>query len=1278
MASVGTITANLIAKTHGYTRPIQQAQKITVQFTRTMEDASRKIDNMARATSKISRVTGALAVGMVTASIGLANLASDAQETQAKFNIVFGSLAKDSNKWAEEFGSNIGRSITDIKTWSAETQNTLGALGFMRAPAADMSKSLTELAVDVGAFMNAADADVVEDFRSAITGSVKAVRKYGIVINQTTMRDELRRMGIRKSMALVDEQTKVQARYNLIMRATQDAQGAALREAGNYANQVKGLKGDFKNLGEEMGARLLGPGTRIIGWIRSGVKWFKNLDDGVKNNITRWIFFGTALLAGVSVFALVGTGLLKVIQAFTLFGKALGLIANPTVITLALIAAAAYLLYKAWDENWGGIQEKTEYVWGIIEPILSSFWAWLGKSWKWTVEIAKDVWGWIINTTWAEKWTDIKNLFNTIWTWTLNIGESISKWIIDTTWAEKWTDIKGWFSTAWKWTINTAGTAWEWFDKKAPWLTSALSWTGNKLKDAWSWTINIAGTAWEWLKNHDWKEDWDKIKGWMSEGWSWVINIAGDAWEWLGNTKLGQWLEDTRQKIVDSNAWKWTINVAVPAVIEAGEAIIKAVVEISGAMYDAIKKGLATGEWADFWAVSSDVWSKGVLIGVTLSAAVAGFNLVKTAIIGGLGLATSGFGTAGVLGAITIGIQLMEAQTSGDYARFAENLIWSLIAAFAVGGLTGSLQAGVLTFTIAMNLKWNWLNAEQKEIVDDWTAYEQFGKEWNKAVGEKYGNTFWEQAKKMYGLWFGAEKVPKMDSAIFQMWLEERKLMQNDQGFSKLLDAIYKAEGGAGASVPYGMITLNDKSIKYTGEKNQERFEKLAKGLEVGSEEYYRAAALTTVLHYWDSFAKKFPEYAGKTFAEIAPEVQKEFVKYLGKYYAPVESHPLNANWIPNVTKLLGYASGTTWTGHGPLDEVAGVVHKKEAVVPWKFLKKGLPGVLEFFGVPGFEEGKPAALPSGGSGGFDLAEIAKTVGKAVTDALTTGLEKLVGEEMYKKLTTGFETVKGEIQGLIDDFNYLGEQAALLGKELEPEALDWPTYWNNLFTDLGNAMLSQVPALKGAIDAFQAVVSSGGDPVMGLISAIVSVLTSTETFGKIIDSVGKPLIMLFDVMGQAMKPLIPIIDLLGKVIEWLAIVTTEVWNILLEMISKLPFVDLRQYKISLDEARKAADKNNSATDRATEAMRNVPQGLKIVTNRIAAVQGYIKTPQTTAGPLPPPANVSSSAGGITYHIEEKTEVIIEGDVYGINDLELRIEKAVARLKRKNKLATFGVS
>lgn len=1140
MASVGTITANLIARTHGYTAPLQKAGRITQTFADKVEKASRKIESLSRATQKVATRSGAMATALSAAGLKLIGLASDAQETQAKFDVVFGEMATETNKWVEEFGDTMGRSKTDIRAWSSEIQNVLGAIGFARGPAADLSKSLVELAVDVGAFMNAADSDVIDNFLSALTGSHEAVRKYGIVINQTTMAEELRRMGIKKSLSQVDELTKTQARYNIIMRATRDAQGAAIREADGWANQVKALGGDIKNLSEDLGQRLEPAGSRMLGWVRSAVGWFNDLDDGVKNNIVRWGFLATALLTGVTVFALLGTGVLKAIQAFALFGKGLALLINPVVLGLALLAGGALLLYTAWTENWGGIQEKTEAVWKVLEPIFVTIWDWLDKAWEWVIDIGGDAWGWLKNLDWKTAWDTVKL----------------------------------WMSTGWDWTIKTAGN------------------------------------VWKWLTNTTWEQKWLDIKGWMETGWEWFIDTGGTAWSWFMSTDLGKWLDEMKQKITDSKAWKWVVDIAVPWVAETGEMIIKAVIEAGGRMYDAIKKGFDTGDWSDFWVVSSDLWSKGVLLAVGLSSVVTGFGAVKTAIIAGLGLVQS-FGAMGVIGALTVAIKLKEAGATGSYEQFGASLAMAIAAGLGIGMFTGSPYMGALAFTVVLNLDWNWLNDEQKEVSDLITKYTKFREEWEKSV--PWTNDF-GQLGRLWSMSFGKYKVPKM-------------------------------------TTPDG---------------------------------------------------------------QLSPEFQ---------YY-------LDTGQI----KYDGFASGTPWTGYGPLNEVAGVVHKQEAVIPWKALRKGIPGILEFLGYPGFQDGKNDVpipeVPEAVSKGSQIWSALVSIANSFKDLVTTGLKNILGEELYGKIEGAIGTISKELDALMGDFGKLIEDAEKLLNP--PEEVKPPTLWEVILKGAGDAwgwlkekapwltnvlektwtwtirkggdaweLLSEsklgqiakklyeitgakwvvdmsiqlgsqifsgvvegvtdaLPSLQNAAISFSEAMAAGAEPVTALIIAFASLLTRTNTFIEIIDAIVGPLGTLLHVLGQSLKPLIPIAEWVGEAFTWVAETVVKVWNNLIDALDFIwIFGSLQHWKMDLEEAAQA-------TRNATEAMRNVPSGLKIVTNRLSAA-GYGSIPSTRSGPI-------SNSNTV---INETIIVNLSGTIYGVDDLDKRIKQSVAESRDKSRLATVGV-
>lgn len=52
----------------------------------------------------------------------------------------------------------------------------------------------------------------------------------------------------------------------------------------------------------------------------------------------------------------------------------------PVIAIILLVAAVAYLLYEAWTNNWGGIQDKVMAVWAVLQPMLQDLWNWLSTN----------------------------------------------------------------------------------------------------------------------------------------------------------------------------------------------------------------------------------------------------------------------------------------------------------------------------------------------------------------------------------------------------------------------------------------------------------------------------------------------------------------------------------------------------------------------------------------------------------------------------------------------------------------------------------------------------------------------------------------------------------------------------------------------------------------------------------------------------------------------------------------------------------------------------------
>jgi len=209
------------------------------------------------------------AAGFVRAFTSIIKAGSVAEETASKFNAVFKEEAAAAMIFGKELAGAVGRSKVEMQGFLATLQDTFVPLGFARGEARKMSQTMVKLAIDLASFNNTADADTIRDLQSAIVGNHETMRKYGVIITQSTLSQELLNMGMAGGALKATEQQKAQARLNLIMKGTTDAQGDAVRTAGGFANQWKKLKARLTDGSVAISKFLLPSMTSLVNWTNS-------------------------------------------------------------------------------------------------------------------------------------------------------------------------------------------------------------------------------------------------------------------------------------------------------------------------------------------------------------------------------------------------------------------------------------------------------------------------------------------------------------------------------------------------------------------------------------------------------------------------------------------------------------------------------------------------------------------------------------------------------------------------------------------------------------------------------------------------------------------------------------------------------------------------------------------------------------------------------------------------------------------------------------------------
>ena len=223
------------------------------------QTSTKKVSSSFKTMALAIKATIAVVVVNAVKNLGtqMVRMASDTEEGLAKASAVFGTSFKRTSQELEQFGNTVGRSTQELVIMASTVQDTFVPMGFARDDAAKLSVQLSKLAVDVASFNNASDVETMRAFQSAIVGNHETVRRFGVVITEATLKQELNRMGIRKSMKEVTNAEKVQARLNLIINGTKDAHGDAEKTAGSFANQQRALNAALRELSDNVMSRVL-------------------------------------------------------------------------------------------------------------------------------------------------------------------------------------------------------------------------------------------------------------------------------------------------------------------------------------------------------------------------------------------------------------------------------------------------------------------------------------------------------------------------------------------------------------------------------------------------------------------------------------------------------------------------------------------------------------------------------------------------------------------------------------------------------------------------------------------------------------------------------------------------------------------------------------------------------------------------------------------------------------------------------------------------------------
>jgi hypothetical protein len=206
--------------------------------------------------------------GAIAGAVASVKVASDAEEIRSKFATVFATMGDDAESFAQTLSRSVGRSVIDIRKSMADFGALFAPLGFAEKDALKLSEQVAGLAIDIASFSNATDAEAGQAIMSALLGESEPIKRFGVVLNETKVAAELMAMGVKGAATDVEKTT---ARWNIIWRATAQAQGDAARTSGSFANSWKALGGAVRDLAGDLGTVFIPAATQVVQALRESI-----------------------------------------------------------------------------------------------------------------------------------------------------------------------------------------------------------------------------------------------------------------------------------------------------------------------------------------------------------------------------------------------------------------------------------------------------------------------------------------------------------------------------------------------------------------------------------------------------------------------------------------------------------------------------------------------------------------------------------------------------------------------------------------------------------------------------------------------------------------------------------------------------------------------------------------------------------------------------------------------------------------------------------------------
>ena len=163
---------------------------------------------------------GIIAPQVIAQLSAAVDVASNLNEQVSKSRVVFGDSSKVIEDWAKTTANGIGVARDQAVEAAATFGSMFRQAGQAGSDAANLSKSVVQLAGDLASFNNTGVDEALTALRSGLSGEIEPLRRFQVFLTEAAVQQRAMEQTGKANAKQLTQGEKILARYSLIMEQT--------------------------------------------------------------------------------------------------------------------------------------------------------------------------------------------------------------------------------------------------------------------------------------------------------------------------------------------------------------------------------------------------------------------------------------------------------------------------------------------------------------------------------------------------------------------------------------------------------------------------------------------------------------------------------------------------------------------------------------------------------------------------------------------------------------------------------------------------------------------------------------------------------------------------------------------------------------------------------------------------------------------------------------------------------------------------------------------------